>query len=193
MKHLVPMALAFIVPLTACDPAGQTATSPELASADAPALNRAGGWDAKVTGGGNWARVGGLVFGEFEISAHSLNGEVRGHASVTADQTQLGPAYANFELAGEVTCVTVSGNRATVGFRIDEGSITPGALPFPLIGSGIMLTIEDNGPPRGDPSDRLTNSGIFADGNNLNCVHQLPFDTPYMEPITSGNIVLHTR
>ena len=182
--------------LAACEPARDPIAPDTTPEAEPVAFNNAGGWDTKVTGGGQWSRVGGLAFGEFQISAHAFEGGAnpRGHAAITADQSQLPAGHMSWDFSGAVTCVHVAGNRATIGFRVDEGTLTGGTLPYPVIGSGMILTIEDNGSPRGGtPTDRLTNSGFFQDGNNLNCVAQLPHDTPFLEPIKHGNIVLQAR
>ena len=52
---------------------------------------------------------------------------------------------------GEVTCLTVSGNKATIGGRVDRSR--PG---FPVVGSGWLQEVEDNGEPGDMDRSRTT-------------------------------------
>jgi hypothetical protein len=53
-----------------------------------------------------------------------------------------------FHVEGPVTCLSVSGNDAVVGFDPD--------LLFP----GALIEVEDNGPPASDPPDRFLAHGV---------------------------------
>ena len=55
-----------------------------------------------------------------------------------------------YSFGGEITCLTVSGNKATIGGRVDRSR--PGD---PLVGSGWFQEVEDNGEP-GDMDRSLT-------------------------------------
>ena len=49
-------------------------------------------------------------------------------------------ARSTYSVSGHVTCMTVLGNRATVGFAVDEGFSVNGGL-------GHLIFVEDNGTP----------------------------------------------
>lgn len=74
----------------------------------------------------------------------------RGHANVQfMPNSQLGFPQA-FVYGGHVTCLTVRGNRAAVGFAI-ENSTVPDFPPLSE-GRGFLLFVEDNGPPQNGQS-----------------------------------------
>jgi hypothetical protein len=62
---------------------------------------------------------------------------------------------AHFHVEGRVTCLSVSGNQAVVGFELD-----PNLSNFPAVGAIIEVT--DNGPPGSNPPD-VFNSGPVSD------------------------------
>lgn len=112
-----------------------------LLTTPAPALARG---DSAVGGGNN-------TNGFFQIgfSAHSgPNGEdPRGY--VSARSRPDGGFPVPFRFGGEVTCLRVEGNRATIKYRFDHAD-----NPL-LVGGGIEIRAEDNGPPvGGEPVDR---------------------------------------
>lgn len=78
-------------------------------------------------------RTPGLVLVEIDAIGAPLGGEPAGTFS-----TRYGPAW---ELRGTVVCVTVAGNRASVG-GVVEYSTEP-AYP---VGSGVLFAFTDNGP-----------------------------------------------
>jgi len=77
------------------------------------------------------------------IEAHSdANGQnPRGKFYLEQDPLSFG---------GAITCLTVSGNKATIGGRVDRSK--PG---LPAVGSGWIQEVEDNGSP-GDMDSSLT-------------------------------------
>jgi hypothetical protein len=98
----------------------------------------------------------------------------RGHLWYTADATGF-----VFDEAGEVTCLRVVGNNATVGMRIDRSKL-PG---FPGEGNGFLFYVSDFGEP-GDLDSHL----------------DVPLTTPptvcpppitFAYPQANGNFVVH--
>jgi hypothetical protein len=76
----------------------------------------------------------------------------RGQLWYTADN----PGF-TVDVAGEVTCVNVVMNLATVGMRIDRSKL-PG---FPGVGNGFLFVVQDFGEPgAGDPPTQLPDSHL---------------------------------
>jgi hypothetical protein len=84
----------------------------------------------------------------FELEAHSgPSGEDPSGLVDLGFRLHIIPT--NFvHVAGHVTCLSVSGNDAVVGFEPDP----PGAFGF----TGWMVHVVDNGPPGSDPPDTVT-------------------------------------
>jgi hypothetical protein len=85
---------------------------------------------------------------------------------------------AQIEVAGEVTCMNVQGNLATVGMRIDRSKL-PG---FPGEGNGFLFIITDNG----EPGDMDTHLDIPQGSPPTSCPS--PFLFPY--PHDHGNFIV---
>lgn len=108
----------------------------------------------------------------FSISAHDGPNGPSGHVVMSQTSICCGP----FTLQGHVACVSVSGNRATIGVNIEKGTGT-------AVGqTGILLFVEDNGNGSSGAADEFTNSGYVGDAS----VCPAPIDPT--TPITSGNI-----
>lgn len=101
---------------------------PMSASGDPPTSDKADG------------TVADLYPSELHINAISDadGSNARGHF-----YTRQSPNAPILDEVGDVTCLNVSGNRATVGGRIDRSKL-PG---FPGEGSGMLFLVVDNGEP----------------------------------------------
>ena len=86
------------------------------------------------------------VFGHISLSAHSGAGgeDARGHVQARSKPGSPAP----FKFGGDVTCLRVEGNRASIFYEFDQ------AEPDPFQGGGIQIFVEDNGNPvRGQTVD----------------------------------------
>ena len=111
--------------------------APAVASATAPRDFAVGG--ANNTNG--WFQIG--------LSAHSGPAGEDPTGYVSARSRPNGGFPLPFRFGGEVTCLRVEGNRATIKYRFDRAD-----SPL-LVGGGIEIRVEDNGEPRGgQPVDR---------------------------------------
>jgi hypothetical protein len=113
-----------------------------LAALIAPASAPAGDY---VVGGGNntneWFEIG--------LSAHSGPSGEDPRGYVSARSRPQGGFPLPFRFGGEVTCLRVEGNQATIKYRFDHAD-----NPL-LVGGGIEIRAEDNGNPGdGPPVDR---------------------------------------
>jgi hypothetical protein len=107
-----------------------------------------------VVGQGRTAPFGDLLLvNVFDIEARSgPSGEdPSGHVSVGIGLLAVSPSLLHIE--GPVTCLSVSGNDAVVGFAPDPVSIFP----------AVLIEVEDNGPPGSDPPDLVRVSGRVGD------------------------------
>lgn len=100
--------------------------------------------------------------------------DARGHLWYTADATGF-----VVDVAGEVTCLNVQGNRATVGMRIDRSKL-PG---FPGEGNGFLFVVNDNG----EPGDTDTHLDIPMAVPPTVCPNPFVFVFPH----DHGNFVVH--
>ena len=117
---------------------------------------------------------------ELRLSAHLSGADVTGHA-VGSGALPNGA----FKVQGEVTCLLVVGNRATIKYRFDK-TAGPGAPPP---GWGVQVFVEDNGSgaiPDGNASDLPLPPDLF---DPLAGQCELPRG-PY-NPVDSGNYVVH--
>jgi hypothetical protein len=96
----------------------------------------------------------------------------RGHLWYTANDPET------IEVAGEVTCMNVQANLASVGMRIDRSKL-PG---LPGEGNGILFIITDNG----EPGDMDTHLDIYELTPRTVCPN--PFLFPY--PHSHGNFIV---
>ena len=85
---------------------------------------------------------------------------------------------ASIQVAGEVTCMNVQANLATVGMRIDRSKL-PG---FPGEGNGFLFIITDNG----EPGDMDTHLDIPQTAPPTTCPS--PFLFPF--PHDHGNFIV---
>jgi hypothetical protein len=119
----------------------------------APAgANAAGSEDFAVGAGSSEFAVGLVGDSSFTLSAHSDAFGLRpgGYVTAKGDPDGVGP-LAPFTARGEITCLRVSGNRASLKWRFEEA--TGSAATF--LGGGVQSFVEDNGAPRfGQPVDR---------------------------------------
>lgn len=104
------------------------------------------------------------------VNASSRDGEAVGRFSVHRWlPTEL-------QMNGEVTCLNVVGNRATIGGRVEN--LRKGSWP----GSGILITVEDNG---GEEVDRM--HGDLLPTAPTDC--PVPSETVRL-PVQRGNFVV---
>ena len=129
-----------------------------------------------------------LGFFQIGISAHSGPAGEDPDGHVSARSRPQGGFPIPFRFGGEVTCLRVEGNRATIKYRFDQ-SDSPA-----LEGGGVQIFVEDNGEPRsGGPRDGaapgppLTRELFEAAQPN---VYQ-DANTAVYNPIDSGNFVVH--
>jgi hypothetical protein len=99
-----------------------------------------------------------------------------GHLWYRADASSFSPV---FDEVGEVTCLNVLGNDATIGMRIDR-SKAPG---FPGVGNGFLFYVSDYGEP-GDLDSHL-------DIPTLTPPTTCPTPVPFAFPQKNGNFVVH--
>jgi hypothetical protein len=114
------------------------------------------------------------------VSAHLFGSDVSGHA-VGSGALPNG----EFKVQGEVTCLRVVGNRATIKYRFAR-TAGPGAPPA---GWGVQVFVEDNGSgatPDGNATDLPLPPELF---DPFAGVCELPRG-PY-NPVDSGNYVVH--
>lgn len=98
----------------------------------------------------------------------------RGHLWYTADASGF-----TFEEAGEVTCLSVQGNNATIGMRIDRSKL-PG---FPGEGNGFLFYVSDYG----EPGDMDSHLDVPLTTPPTTC----PTPIVFAYPQKSGNFVVH--
>jgi hypothetical protein len=116
------------------------------------AANAAEAHDFAVGAGNNQFALGLVGDASFTLSAHSdaFGVSPGGYVTAKGDPDGAGPLEA-FTAHGEVTCLRVSGNRASLKWRFEYA--TGSAAPF--VGGGVQSFVEDNGEPRfGQPVDR---------------------------------------
>jgi hypothetical protein len=103
----------------------------------------------------------------------------RGHLWYSADN----PGFPFVvEVAGEVTCLRVAGNNATIGMRIDRSKL-PG---FPGEGNGFLFFVSDYGEPGGGtPPD--SHLDVPTAVPPTVCPAPIAFVTPH----DHGNFVVH--
>jgi hypothetical protein len=108
------------------------------------------------------------------IDAHGGPLEKNPQGHIRASQDALG---FEVDFRVDVTCLTATGNRATLGGRVTESR-----LPFPAEGSGFVLTVQDNGEPAGMDQAQ----GLFTAVPPLVC--PAPFGAVLFQ---QGNLVVH--
>jgi hypothetical protein len=111
-----------------------------------------GGRDFAVGSGSSEFTLGVIGEASFALSATSdpFGADPAGYVSSHGDPDGAGPMEP-FTARGEITCLLVDGNRATLKWRLEHG--TGSAAPFE--GGGVQSFLEDNGEPRfGEPVDR---------------------------------------
>ncbi len=112
-----------------------------------------------------------LLFG-----ANDVKGHVVGSGELPNGQ---------FQTAGEVTCLKVIGNRATIKYRFNR-TAGPGAPPE---GWGVQVFVEDNGSgatPDGNATDLPLPAEVFDASADLCELPRGPYN-----PVDSGNYVVH--
>jgi hypothetical protein len=103
--------------------------------------------------------------------------DARGQLWYTADATGF-----VVDVAGEVTCLRVAGNNATVGMRIDRSKL-PG---FPGEGNGFLFYVSDYGEPGGGtPPDSHLDVPLTTPPTTC------PAPISFAYPQKSGNFVVH--
>lgn len=116
----------------------------------------------------------------FNISAHSGPGGENARGHMKAKNTKaFGASDFTFDFEGDVLCLTVIGNRATVAGRLTKVVVNGAPASF----QGIVFFVEDNR-ALGGP-DRYTN---FLTVNPVT-VCPPPGPTPF--DVLNGNIVVH--
>jgi hypothetical protein len=113
----------------------------------------------------------------FAFSAHQDSGMApSGHVVVWQDTTS-----GRLMLVGDVTCLTVAGNHAAVGFLITKSNIS-----FGPVGTFGLFSATDNGQPvNGQPVDTMTD--VFVGFATEPACAPPAAETP----IVSGNILVH--
>ncbi len=142
-------------------------------------------------GAGDFA-VGGAnnTSGFFQIGLSGHSGpageDPKGH--VSARSRPQGGFPVPFRFGGEVTCLRVDGNRASIKYRFDQSEDPT------FVGGGVQIFVEDNGEPRsGQPVDAasfrvpLTRALFEASGPEA-CEDP---NTGTYSPIDSGNFTVH--
>ena len=131
---------------------------------------------------------------DLRLAAHGFDAELPGVTGLFAATDVQGyavgsgelPGAGEFRVQGEVTCVKVVGNRATIKYRFAR-TRGPGAPPA---GWGVQVFVEDNGPPgAGTPDGNATDAPLppeIFDPTADQC--ELPRG-PY-NPVDSGNYVV---
>jgi hypothetical protein len=110
--------------------------------------------DFALGAGSNEFALGAVGQASFALRATSDPSGTRpaGYVTASGDPDGIGPAEP-FTAKGRITCLRVSGNRASIKWRLDDG--TGSAAPFK--GGGVQSFLEDNGKPRrGQSVDRAS-------------------------------------
>jgi hypothetical protein len=134
--------------------------------------------------------IGGGTNGFFEIglSAHSGPAGEDPGGFVSARSRPNGGWPAPFRFGGEVTCLTVRDNRASIKYRFDH-------TDNPLIqDGGIQIFVKDNGEPEnGQSVDQTAFEGPMNQAAFEATVPSFCPDPPLVgyTPSESGNIVVH--
>ncbi len=122
---------------------------------------------------------------DLRLAAHAFSGGVSGHAVGSG----VFPPGGAFHVEGEVTCLRVVGNRATIKYRFThtEGEGAPSE------GWGVQVFIEDNGPPgHGVPDANATDlpmpPALFDPQADVCELPRGPFN-----PVDDGNYVVRDR
>jgi hypothetical protein len=134
--------------------------------------------DPSATPAKTFAVGGGLAVDgtKFSFSAHlNTPDSPSGYAHVSGF---FGGA---FDMQGHVTCLTVSGNMANVGFKFEKGTAPPGV-------TGALFRAEDNGPPGGATPDRFRMSALTDSPPDMD--HCFVASPPVLIPVIQGNIVV---
>jgi len=123
------------------------------------------------------------------LSARDRGGDPRGYVRSRGDSDGDLPADDGFTLQGEVTCVRVEGDRASIKYRFERAT---GSLEQ-FEGGGIQIFVEDNGEPgRGVPDanafDPPQPEGVFQTNER---VCDDPSTRFTYDPIESGNLTVH--
>ncbi len=103
------------------------------------------------------------------------DGTVKGHVQLIRRDTGV-------RLHLEVKCLSVVGNRATLG------GVVTSSNDDELAPEGQMrkFTVEDNGEGKNNPPDRITTSRILLSNEILDC--NTPIEDSFLRPIENGNI-----
>ena len=150
-----------------------------------------GGRDFAVGAGTNEFALGTVGIASFTLSAHSepFGQRPAGYVTSRGDPDGIGPLEP-FTAKGEVTCLRVEGNRASIKWRFEEAT----GSAEPLEGGGVQSFVEDNGPPRGgqpadgaaiDPPQPAATFGSNAD----RCDD--PQSRPPHDRLNRGNVTVH--
>ena len=153
--------------------------------------NGQGKRDFAVGAGSSEFALGAIGEASFSLSAHSdpFGARPGGYITSKGDPDGIGPLEP-FTAKGEVTCLRVKGNRASLKWRFER--TTGSAATF--AGGGVQSFVEDNGPPRGGmPLDRAAldppqPAGVF-ESNAAQCDD--PDTRAHYDRIESGNITVH--
>ena len=108
--------------------------------------------DFAVGAGSSEFALGAVGEARFSLSAtgEPAGTHPQGYVTSKGDPDGAGPMKP-FTAAGEITCLRVEGNRASIKWRLERA--TGSAEPFE--GGGVQSFLEDNGEPRrGEPLDR---------------------------------------
>lgn len=163
---VTPLIRRFLAVLTV----GGLAAGLLLAAAPAQA-----GRPADSATGGGWAVAerGASVFEKhfsFSAQEHPVTGVVSGHAVLGQDQLD---GDADFWLKGHVYCLSVQGNKATLGVLIDKAE----GIAASRVGQAILIYVVD-----GDDGQDLMDNSFFRPAGN-DCWEGNPGD-----PVVSGNV-----
>lgn len=134
--------------------------------------------------------VGGGTNGFFQLgfAAQSDADGTDPRGYVSARSRPNGGFPVPFRFGGEVTCLLVEGNRASIKYRFDHAD-NPA-----LVGGGIQIFVEDNGEPEDGQSVDTTafrpplTQPAFEASDPSRCE---PPDSAVYTPTESGNVVVH--
>ena len=147
--------------------------------------------DFAVGAGSSELLLGAVGEASFTLSASSdpFGARPAGYVTSRGDPDGRGPVEP-FTARGEVTCLRVDGNRASIKWRFEDA----GGTAAPLQGGGVQSFVEDNGEPRfGQPVDRALidppQPAATFEANAYEC--EDPDSRATYDRLEQGNVTVH--
>jgi hypothetical protein len=178
MRTKTAAALVVLAFCMGCDSAGEAVAGPGLVL---QAVNAGETTARAVTGSGHYTSSAGFwrTF-SFQVRRQA-DGSVRGRFQLVGHRQ---PAV---RLHGSLTCFSVLGNEAWIGGIYEK------ATNQNLIGTGFGFYVKDNGQGSGADPD-LMHRHVRGQGPEDWCSTMWDVsDSPYLFPIESGNVEIHTK